>query len=413
MKLLDKRNRRKASYSASGSKRWLTCPGSVSLSRWIPRRATNIFAREGIAAHYLAERALQSGISPDRYIGNILSCEQFYGPNFNWTVNEEMAFAVNRYFQFVRTLEARSNKSKIYLEQKYPLKHISSKLKGTADTTIVQGKTLIVIDYKHGKGIPVSIDGNEQLAFYALGALHKFGYKRFKRLEIYIVQPRIWNQETVQTWIVEDVKRFYRHWTRIFTEGFKRASNPDSIPEEELYCLNSECRWCDGLIICPACLNETLMLAGRSIKDMERMNNRTLANVLDRIPAIEAYIKAVREYAKDCMLEGDKIPKYKLVAGGRSTRNWSDVKAVQEYLLEECLLDEEDIFTDPKLKTPAQMEKLDGIDKDELAGYISKSKNFYYQAVPVSDSRPAVKNANDDFEDDFDDDDTDDTDDLF
>lgn len=405
MKLLDKRNRRKASYPASGAKRWLACPASVALSRWVARQSANIYAKEGIAAHTLAERALQSGISPDRYIGNILHCEQFYGPNFTWKVDSEMAFAVAIYFQFVRTLQNRTKHTKVYLETKYPLSHISPKLRGTADTTIIQDKTLIVIDYKHGKGVPVSVEENEQLAFYALGALQKYGHKRFKRLEIYIVQPRIWNQETIQSWIVDDVKRFYRHWTRVFTEGFKRASKLSKVPEEERYCLNSECRWCDGLLICPACYNETLMFAGRSVRDMEKMSPTTLANVLNKVPAIEAYIKAVREYAKDVLLEGERIPKYKLVAGGRSTRKWTDEQAVIDYLTEECLFDGEDIFTDPKLKTPAQIEKLKGVDKDELADYIAKSKNFNFQAVPITDSRPAVKSATDDFEDDFDDED--------
>lgn len=401
LKLLE--TKRTASYPASGSKRWLRCPGSVVLSRWIQPPPSSIWAKEGTAAHYLAERALASGISPDRYIGNILHVTGQYHDPFTFTVTEDMAFAVAVYFQFIRSLENRHKASRVYLEQKVSLKHISSKLRGTADCIIKQPKALIVADYKHGKGIPVSIENNPQIAFYALGALAKFG-RKFDRLELYIIQPRIWGQDPLQKWIVDDVKGFWIYWTRTFKRGFERASRPSKLDPIERYTLSDECRWCNGLIICPAVQSEALMFAERSVRDMQKLSLHSISEVLRKKNAIAAYIRAVEEFAKELALTGTTIPHHKLVATGRSNRAWADSKEVEEYLLDECLLDEDDIF-DRKLKSPAQIEKLNDIDKDELAEYVAKSKSFNYAVVPESDSRQAVKSATDDFADDFDDDD--------
>lgn len=41
---------------------------------------------------------------------------------------------------------------------------------GTADCIMIQGNTLFVIDFKYGKGVPVSAEENPQMMLYALGA---------------------------------------------------------------------------------------------------------------------------------------------------------------------------------------------------------------------------------------------------
>ncbi|RAY89219.1 DUF2800 domain-containing protein, partial [Klebsiella oxytoca] len=41
---------------------------------------------------------------------------------------------------------------------------------GTADCILIGGGILHVIDFKYGKGVAVSAEGNPQMALYALGA---------------------------------------------------------------------------------------------------------------------------------------------------------------------------------------------------------------------------------------------------
>ena len=63
---------------------------------------------------------------------------------------------------------------------------------GTADCILIGGGVLHIIDFKYGKGVPVSAEGNPQLSLYALGAYeaYKILYP-IERIELHIVQPRI------------------------------------------------------------------------------------------------------------------------------------------------------------------------------------------------------------------------------
>lgn len=65
---------------------------------------------------------------------------------------------------------------------------------GTADCIIIGGDTLTIIDYKHGKGVPISAMDNPQLKLYAIGALNQFNAfygDAIKHIRLRIVQPRV------------------------------------------------------------------------------------------------------------------------------------------------------------------------------------------------------------------------------
>ena len=70
------------------------------------------------------------------------------------------------------------------------------------------GSVLYVIDFKYGKGVPVSAEGNPQLSLYALGA-----YEAYKILypitevQLAIVQPRL---DSISEWgcTVEELLEF-------------------------------------------------------------------------------------------------------------------------------------------------------------------------------------------------------------
>jgi len=57
-----------AKLSASGSSRWINCPGSVAAESGLPDKSSP-FADEGSAAHALAEHCLTQGVSPSDMIG--------------------------------------------------------------------------------------------------------------------------------------------------------------------------------------------------------------------------------------------------------------------------------------------------------------------------------------------------------
>ena len=65
---------------------------------------------------------------------------------------------------------------------------------GRCDCVMLGGDTLVITDYKHGKGVPVSAERNPQMMLYALGAIKLyrplFG-DTIRQVEIYIDQPRL------------------------------------------------------------------------------------------------------------------------------------------------------------------------------------------------------------------------------
>ena len=57
-----------AKLSASGSSRWINCPGSIKAEESFPDK-TSVFADEGSAAHELAEQSLVQNLPPSNWIG--------------------------------------------------------------------------------------------------------------------------------------------------------------------------------------------------------------------------------------------------------------------------------------------------------------------------------------------------------
>ena len=58
-------------FSPSSAKRWLTCPGSMSLP--VTEQKSSVYAAEGSAAHLLAQRCQLIGASPDHYHGDLIN----------------------------------------------------------------------------------------------------------------------------------------------------------------------------------------------------------------------------------------------------------------------------------------------------------------------------------------------------
>ena len=81
---------------------------------------------------------------------------------------------------------------------------------GTADCIMIQGNTLFVIDFKYGKGVPVSAEENPQMMLYALGAYEacKILYP-ITKIHLGIVQPRL--PDGISNWECS-LRRSYGVW---------------------------------------------------------------------------------------------------------------------------------------------------------------------------------------------------------
>ena len=156
-----------ALLSASSSHRWLACPPSARLCENYEDTGSE-YAQQGTDAHSLCEHKLKLALGMDTKdpIG-ILS---FY--------DEEMEECACGYAEYVLSLveEAKQNCKDpvVLIEQRLDFSRFVKDGFGTGDCVIIADGILYIIDYKHGKGVEVSAEGNPQMMLYALGALELF-----------------------------------------------------------------------------------------------------------------------------------------------------------------------------------------------------------------------------------------------
>lgn len=213
--------------SASGSERWLNCPGSVALSREAPEPEDNQYAINGTIAHELLEASLN-------------------GAKIHWSAYDpEMKKAVID----AKNIVENSTDGKLLTEKKVSLSHIHESMFGTLDIAIVsEFETLRVYDFKYGTSIVRVTDSvsrfilNAQLAYYALGMAHEYGYN-FTDCEIGIIQPRV--KSNIFSRINVDIPRL-KGFETIFRIGVDRVYSKN--PKLKI---GSWCKWCRAISLCP------------------------------------------------------------------------------------------------------------------------------------------------------------------
>lgn len=389
-----------SSIGASSAKRWLNCPGSVPLIKLAPPSGTSEYAEEGTAAHELAEKALLAGTN----------AIDFFGMTFNkkFVADEEMCEAVQLYLDTVRAIE---NPDVFGVETKVHLHWIHDDLYGTSDAHAGyrgeyqdgQGK-LWVFDYKHGAGVSVDADENEQLMYYTLGVAHQYDFY-FNTYEAVIVQPRAQHDEG-------PVRRyeFTRERLMAFEQELKdglhrvyaaekHAEDPFADMVPHLKC-GSWCRFCPAQITCPRMDAEMAIACTEDFDPItddfhvvgptppEQLTPEKIAKALEFANIIESWLSAVRSHAYFMAENGATPPGYKLVAR-KGHRAWKDEQKVRD-IMRMLGFTNEEISAPAKLKSPAQMEKLkQGIDK-EFVNSLAAAPDTGFALVPESDKRPAV-----------------------
>lgn len=346
---------------ASSFYRWSACPGSVKLSEGMPNTPSE-YAQEGTLAHSHAEYFLLNG-------------------KFSKDISAEMKAAVKEYTDFVtKTAQGR----KLHIEHKFDLSSIHPGMFGTADAVVYDEKLqkLWVIDLKYGQGIAVEANNNGQLKYYALGAMLSLGYP-CNSIEIVIVQPRAFH---AQGSIRSQELGFFDLLD--FSDELKKAA---VRTEEENAPLASgnHCRFCPAAHVCPQLQSEAMQMASAEFSKDLNSSPEKLAEVLTKIPTLEAFIKNVKEFAHREAMEGRNPPGFKLVEG-RTTQKWIDENEVENFLLVQHGLDYDSVY-EKKIMSPSKIKKmLKKEDRDIVDHLISKVKGSL-SLVPVSDKRPAAK----------------------
>ena len=367
-----------AKLSASGSSRWLNCPGSVAAEEGFKDKGSS-FAQEGTAAHELADLCLSGQLSPDSYLNETIE---------GVIVEQDMIEYVQGYISYVQSFSGEH-----FYEQQVDFSPWVVGGFGTSDAIVIQSKVVHVIDLKYGKGVAVDAENNTQGMLYALGVYNDFSYL-FDDVEtfvIHIYQPRINNFSDWEISLKDLLK--WGEWVKLQAD---LALSKDA----ERTAGEKQCQWCKAKATCKTLSDFTQKIIVSDfdnldeISNPDKLTNDQIRLALENKSLITGWLDAVEKHVVSVMLDGGKFDGFKMVEG-RSVRKWANDASAEQVLL--SLRDESEIYT-KKLLSPTQAEKLLGKkDKGAIADEIIKPIGKPTLAKE-SDKRPSIDNIDDLFE---------------
>lgn len=338
-----------AILGASSSHIWLNCPGAPNLWKQIPKKKdSSFFAEEGTAAHELAEKVLTDTPNAFWYVGK---------QKFNdFDVTEEMAEHVQVFCDYV--IEARNKcDGELFVEEKFDLGWIYPGMFGTNDAMIYDdlGGELEVIDFKYGAGVPVEVEENSQLIYYALGGARG---RDVDKIKLTVVQPRCDHKDgPIRSWTMD--KGHLMDWAKRLKTGAVATTKKDAPLNP-----GGQCRFCDAAGCCPALAKQAGEIARADFMDakpklpaVETLSNEQVSRIVEHKSMIESFLKEVQNYARERLIAGEAIEGLKLVKG-RGRRTWHPERGSEEKLVQVL---GDDIY-DKKVLSPAQAEKRFGKD---------------------------------------------------
>ena len=360
-----------ALLSASASHRWLNCPPSVRLSEGIPDKGSE-YAQEGTDAHSLCEYRLKKllgmeAVDPTEHL--------------DW-YNGEMEECAENYASYVLELLEKAKETcadpVVLVEQRVDFSRFVENGFGTADCIIISDGAMNIVDYKHGKGVEVSAEGNPQMMLYALGALEIFdGIYDIDEVQMTIFQPRLGNVsvgEMTKAALIEWADGELSEKARLAYDGGGE------------YSCGEWCRFCKAKAVCRKRAEENLRMARYDFAPADTLDETEIAAVL------VSWVTDVKEYALSQALQGVIYPGYKVVEG-RSARKYSNEELVARVVSEAGY--------DPyahKVLGLTEMQKLLGRQKfnELLSAYVVKPQGKPV-LVPDNDKRPNMNTAQNDF----------------
>lgn len=412
-----------SALGASSAYRWMACPGSVRESVGMPNESSE-FAMEGTAAHFLASTCLHglnkaaqtAGEFTGRSIvvlrrGGELWGDDEHGSQVDiglgasevagvFEVTDEMAEAVQVYLD-ADAMDADPD-DEVLTEHRFAIPQVHEAFFGTNDRCRWKPaeRTLIVTDYKHGRGVPVEVVENKQLIYYAIGALMTNPQWKPTTVRLQIVQPRCPHPDgPVRCWEITVANLLD------YCGDLKLAAMATEAPDAPLVA-GDHCKFCPAAPKCPELREQSLRAAeiefgansGEPVcREPDTFPPEQLAKVLDQAGMIEDWIRRVREYAHHEAEAGRCPPGYKLVAK-RATRKWKDEQDTLDTLRTAYGVEDEHAFKAPEMLSPAQMETqlrkhygLKGKKATEALLPLYESVSSGAVLAPVADPREPVK----------------------
>lgn len=229
---------------ASSMHRWSECPGSIHLTRNLPK-VSNVYAEKGTYTHLVASDILEGKRSAEVCLlveePEVMEAVMVYVD----LITEE-SYGID---PFEGGIEVSFDMS----ESVYP------GLFGTSDAVLYYplDHLLRVYDFKYGTS-KVDVEHNNQLLYYALGALLQIN-QRVDTVELAVVQPR-GPGEPIRRWSFPAIEIL--DFMANLVEAAKRTEEPDAPLKAGKWCY-----FCPAVTFCPEKHNERIAKAQLEFTD--------------------------------------------------------------------------------------------------------------------------------------------------
>nr|DAV45974.1 MAG TPA: Protein of unknown function (DUF2800) [Caudoviricetes sp.] len=372
-----------AVLSASGSKRWLSCPPSARLERKFPDKAGEA-AQEGTLAHALAEARIRCWIGELSLQELAVRSETIfrdplYSPEMDGYVQAYVDLCIEKInaAQGVALVEERLDFSR-WVRNGF----------GTGDMVIIGDGVLEIVDLKYGKGVPVSAEGNTQMQLYALGAIEQYGYiYDFDHVRMSIFQPRNGGLST-QLMSVDELLAWGESIKPIAELAY--AGKGD-------FKAGDHCRFCRAAAQCKALSEYNMEIAKLEFRDADLLTDDEVSFVLERVDSLVRYAEKIKTHALEEALKGHRWPGFKVVEGRSNRKITNEAKAVK--LLRKAGYTDDVIYKPLEMQTITALEKLVTKKKfGELLGSVVEKPPGKPTLVPEDDKRPEYDPVHSEFE---------------
>lgn len=359
-----------ATLPPSGAHRWKRCAGSVAATIDAGDNSSE-YAREGSAAHVLAQRALEyadEGRKAEFWLGDIISVayeENGEKKSQCFTVTQEMADYVQMYVDQVMR-----EPGELFVEEKFDLSEVYGVEGqfGTGDAVKLdyENERLYVADLKYGQGVMVFAEDNDQGYSYAAGALYQYGMVAdWKTITIAIHQPRLNHydeftitREKLEVWIEQTRKEAI--------VAISLVGNDAETIEAHMLPGEKQCQWCS---LKPVCRPLSIWVNQQVFEDFTvltktpeqprvaaELSSELLGTLVSRSDLIESVTREWRAEGKRRLEAGMLIPGWKLVTGKRGNRQFSS-EAEAEKIMKAARMKSDEMYS-KKLITLPVAEKL-------------------------------------------------------
>lgn len=364
-----------ATWSASASDRRWGCPGSLVMEAEGPPDKESEAAAWGTVCHQLAEMCLRSGDDAIAHLGTTQTTK-----DHSFVVDEEMVETTQVYLDYVRKA---AEGGVLLIEQKFSLDSLGTPFPagGTGDAVILRDGSIEVVDLKGGRGVVVEAEGNKQLRTYALGAVLA-NPGSYRTVKVTIVQPRAPHPDgriRSEEFHVADLI----DWTGDLLEAMAESARAESWysvkPMREWAAdflrPGTHCTFCKARATCPALASRAMEEAHTFFQPEtgklstppapESLGVEQIVRILDHADMISNWLNAVRAYAQDLaemgvdVTDGDSTY---VLTPKRATRKWNTEDQQQLLAVLQLCTDRDaaEFYDEPKLLTPAKVEKLLG-----------------------------------------------------